>query len=69
MNPASAEKLNRRIVSQKFEEIKKLYDELDISNTYGKLYNVDEKGCRLTVHNQQTVLAQKGVHKFAPKMA
>lgn len=72
MNPARAQKLNRPIVSQHFEEIRKLYDELDILTHPEKLYNIDEKGCRLTVHNQQTVLAQKGarrVHLIAPEHA
>lgn len=28
-----------------------------------KIFNVDQKGCRLTLHHQQTVLAQKGTKR------
>lgn len=72
MNPARAQKLNRPIVSQHFSEIQKIYDELEIITHPQRLYNIDEKGCRLTVHNQQTVLAQRGarrVHLIAPEHA
>ncbi|KAK9687118.1 hypothetical protein QE152_g36692 [Popillia japonica] len=35
-----------------------------------RIYNVDEKGCRLTLHHQQKVLAKKAakrVHLVAPE--
>ncbi|CAG9833889.1 unnamed protein product [Diabrotica balteata] len=41
---------------------------MDILDKPERIYNVDEKGCRLTLHHQQKVLAQKGarrVHVFA----
>lgn len=60
MNPARAQKLNKHIVEQHFLEIKKIYDELDINEHPERLYNIDEKGCRLTIHHQQKVLAEKG---------
>lgn len=72
MNPARAQKLNKPIVQQHFQEVKKLYDELDIPNHPERVYNVDEKGCRLTIHHQQTVLAEKGnrrVHMIAQEHA
>lgn len=72
MNPARAQKLNKPIVQQHFHEVKKLYDELDIPNHPERLYNIDEKGCRLTLHHQQTVLAEKGnrrVHMIAQEQA
>ncbi len=34
------------------------------------IYNMDEKGCRLTIHHQQNVLARKGakrMHFIAPE--
>lgn len=47
-------------------------DDLDIKNKPQHVYNMDEKGCRLTIHHQQSVLAQKGVkrvHMVAPEHA
>ncbi|KAL0871502.1 hypothetical protein ABMA27_005220 [Loxostege sticticalis] len=72
LNPGRAQKLNKPIVIQHFEEYKKIYEELDIGNQPQRLYNMDEKGCRLTIHNQPVVLAQKGakrVHMIAPEHA
>lgn len=44
LNPARAQKLNKTIVSQHFEEIRKLYDEFDLHDHPEKIYNMDEKG-------------------------
>lgn len=60
MNPTRAQKMNKLIVKQHFEEVKKLYQELDIIAHPERLYNMDEKGCRITVHKQNIVLAGKG---------
>lgn len=72
MNPGRAQKLNRPIVARHFQKVKDLYEELDSLQNPQRLYNMDEKGCRLTIHHQQTVLAQKGarrVHLIAPEHA
>ncbi|XP_049881771.1 uncharacterized protein LOC126377842 [Pectinophora gossypiella] len=72
MNPARAQKMNKPIVKHHFEEVKKLYEELDIIAHPERLYNMDEKGCRITVHKQNVVLAEKGnkrVHLVAPEHA
>ncbi|KAJ0180927.1 hypothetical protein K1T71_003012 [Dendrolimus kikuchii] len=72
MNPARAQKLNKPIVEEHFQTIKQLYNELDIPQHPERLYNMDEKGCRITLHKQQTVLAEKGskrVHLIAPEHA
>lgn len=72
MNPARAQKMNKPIVKHHFEEVKKLYEELDIIAHPERLYNMDEKGCRITVHKQTVVLAEKGntrVHLVAPEHA
>lgn len=72
MNPARAQKLNKPIVQQHFQEVKKLYDEINIPNHPERVYNMDEKGCRLTIHHQQKVLAEKGnrrVHMVAQEHA
>ncbi|KAG5874075.1 hypothetical protein JTB14_033424 [Gonioctena quinquepunctata] len=57
MNPARVQKMNH---------------ELDSKDKPQSIYNMDEKGCRLTIHHQQTVLALEGskrVHLVAPKHA
>lgn len=72
LNPARAQKLNRPIVAQHFQEVKKIYDELDLHYHPERIYNMDEKGCRLTIHSQPTVIAQKGakrVHMQASEYA
>ncbi|CAH0719105.1 unnamed protein product, partial [Brenthis ino] len=72
MNPARAQKMNKPIVKNHFEEVKKLYEELDIIAHPERLYNMDEKGCRITVHKQTVVLAEKGntrVHLVNPEHA
>ncbi|CAH2091012.1 unnamed protein product [Euphydryas editha] len=63
LNPARAQKLNRTIVAHHFNKVRKLYDELDLHYHPEKIYNMDEKGCRLTLHHQQTVIVQKGVKR------
>lgn len=63
MNHARAQKLNKPIVMKHFEAVKKIYDELYICNHPERLYNMDEKGCRLTLHHQQKVLAKKGTKR------
>ncbi|XP_046978393.1 uncharacterized protein LOC124544043 [Vanessa cardui] len=63
LNPARAQKLNKTIVTHHFNEVRKLYDEFNLHYRPEKIYNMDEKGCRLTLHHQQTVIAQKGVKR------
>lgn len=72
MNPARAQKLNKAIVEQHFKAIREIYDDLNIDENPERLYNIDEKGCRLTVHRQPQVLAEKGsrrVHLIAQEHA
>lgn len=72
MNPARAQKLNKIIVDKHFKAIREVYDDLNIDQHPERLYNVDEKGCRLTIHGQQKVLAGKGsrrVHLIAQEHA
>lgn len=63
MNPARAQKLNKFIVNDHFENLKDIYDKFDLNDHTERIYNMDEKGCRLTVHYQQSVLAQKGAQR------
>ncbi|CAB3262426.1 unnamed protein product [Arctia plantaginis] len=72
MNPARAQKLNKHIVDKHFKAIREIYDELNIDQHPERLYNVDEKGCRLTIHRQKKVLAGRGsrrVHLIAQEHA
>lgn len=70
MNPARAQKLNKFIVKDYFDKLKGVLQELDLMDKPERIYNIDEKGCRLSLHHQQTVLAKKGakrVHLVAPE--
>lgn len=72
LNPARAQKLNRYIVDDYFTKLGNLLTRTGLKNRPEKLYNMDEKGCRLTLHHQQRVLAEKGtrkVHLVAPEHA
>ncbi|XP_046975196.1 uncharacterized protein LOC124541384 [Vanessa cardui] len=64
MNPSRAQKLNKFIVSDHFDKLKNLREELHIENRPECLYNMDEKSCRISLHHQQTVLAQKGIKRL-----
>lgn len=63
MNPARAQKLNKFIVDDHFKRVNEVYGNLDLKSHPERLYNMDEKGCRLTIHHQQTVLAKKGAKR------
>ncbi|KAL7635492.1 UNVERIFIED_CONTAM: hypothetical protein RMT77_014561 [Armadillidium vulgare] len=59
MNPARAQKLHKFIVDDHFKRLSEVYDNLDLKSHPERIYNMDEKGCCLTIHHQQTVLAKK----------
>ncbi|RXG68808.1 hypothetical protein Avbf_01756 [Armadillidium vulgare] len=59
MNPARAQKLKKFIVDDHFKRLSEVYDNLDLKSHPERIYNMDEKGCCLTIHHQQTVLAKK----------
>lgn len=72
MNPARAQKLNKFIVEDHFTKLTKIFDEMNLHQNPQNLFNMDEKGCRLTIHHQQQVIGQKGtkrVHLVAPEHA
>ena len=60
MNPARAQKLNRFIVNDHFSKLEKILGVNNLRASPEKIYNIDEKGVRLTLHHQLTVLARKG---------
>lgn len=60
MNWARAQKLNPFIVKDYFTKLSTIMDEFDLKNSPHKIFNLDEKGCRLTLHHSQSVLAAKG---------
>lgn len=53
-------RLNKEIVSDFFDLLKKTLIELDLCDKPQLLYNVDESGLQLTYSSSQLVLAQKG---------
>ena len=72
MNPGRAIKLNKHIVEDYFNKLKVVMENNDFFRKPRCRYNMDEKGCRLTLHHQQSVLAQRGakrVHLVAPEHA
>lgn len=73
MNPARAQKLNKTIiVDDYFKKVEQIINELDIKSNPQNLFNMEEKGWGLTIHHQQSILAQKGtkrVHLVAPEHA
>ena len=72
MNSGRAAKLNAHIVKDYFDKLKRVMEEYDLFDKPHLIYNIDEKGCRLTLHHQQQVMAQKGakrVHLVAPEHA
>lgn len=48
MNPARAQKMNRFIVNDYFTKLKAVITRLELFDKPGDIYNMDEKGCRLT---------------------
>ena len=72
LNPARAQKVNKYVVNDYFEKLKEVLLKLNLINKPERVFNMDEKGCRLTLHKQQQVLARKGekrVHIVASEHA
>ena len=72
MNPARAAKLNRFIITDYFTKLETTLEELNLLTRPDRIYDMDEKGCRLTLHHQQKVVSAKGrkrVHVVAPEHA
>lgn len=63
LNPARAQKLNPFIVEDHFTKLQNILTEMDIIDKPERIYNIDEKGCRLCLHSEQMVLAQKGARR------
>lgn len=63
LNPARAQKLNPFIVNDHFKKVKVLYDKHGFLMSPEKIFNMDEKGCRLCLHGGTKVLAQTGTKK------
>ena len=63
MNPARAQKLNPVIVNDYFSKLESVLAKLDLKSCPQNIFNMDEKGVRLTLHHQQTVLAKKGAKR------
>ncbi|VEN46250.1 unnamed protein product [Callosobruchus maculatus] len=60
LNPARAQKLNKTVVSDYFAKLKKILEDNDIMNKPERIFNIDEKGCQLTLHKSPEVLAERG---------
>lgn len=60
LNPSRAQKVNKFIVDDHFTKLEEIMRSLNIMEHPERIYNIDEKGCRLCLHHQQKVLAAKG---------
>lgn len=69
INPARAQKLNKCIVEDYFETLKRIFIDLDLMDKSERIYNVDDKCFILSFAHQQSVLAKgaKRVHLVAPE--
>lgn len=63
MNPARAAKLNRFIVTDYFKKLKEIMIKLEVIQNPQRIFNIDEKGCRLNLHKSQKVFARRGVKR------
>ncbi|KAJ8946188.1 hypothetical protein NQ318_001700 [Aromia moschata] len=59
MNVARAQKLNPAIVQDHFSKLGTVLSDLKLKNSPQYIYNLDEKGCRLTLHHAHKVLAER----------
>nr|XP_022903948.1 uncharacterized protein LOC111416214 [Onthophagus taurus] len=64
MNIARAQKLNPTIVQDHFSELDTVLRELNLKHSPQFIYNLNEKGCRLTLHHAHKVLAEKEEHRI-----
>lgn len=72
MNPSRATKLNPSIVNDHFQKLRDILIENQLMDGPELIYNIDEKGVRLTINHQQNVLARRGakrLHLVAPEHA
>lgn len=70
LNPARAQKLNRFIVNDHFKRLHDAMIETGVLDQPHRIFNIDEKGSRLTLHHPQQVLAKTGarnVHIVGPE--
>ncbi|KAJ8896305.1 hypothetical protein PR048_001649 [Dryococelus australis] len=63
LNPGRTSKLNCYIVKDYFAKLRDVMLEWDVADKSNLIYNVGEKGCKLTLHRQQQVFARKGVKR------
>lgn len=60
LNPARAKKLNKFIVNDHFETLKKVLTDNQLFHSPEETFNMDEKGGRLYLNKDPKVLAKKG---------
>lgn len=63
LNPGRAQKLNQFIVADHFAKLKEIFIKYDFFQFPERVFNMDEKGCRLHLHKDPRVLAQKGASR------
>lgn len=63
VNPGRAAKLNKHIVDDYFKTLRNVMLEVGVMQSPGRIFNMDEKGCQLTLHKPPKVYARKGVKR------
>ena len=64
INPAHAQKLNRFVIKDYFVKQTQVLKDLSFFDQPHRIYNLDKKGCRLTLHHRQTAITEKGRKGF-----
>lgn len=60
LNTDRAKKLNKFIAADQFGKLKEIFSKYDFFKFAERVFNMDEKGCRLHLHKDPRVLALKG---------
>lgn len=63
VNPARATNLNKFLVDHYFDTLTQAMTEMGVMGKPHLIFNMDEKGCQLTVHKEPVILIRKGIRK------
>ncbi|KAJ2949421.1 hypothetical protein O0L34_g15337 [Tuta absoluta] len=63
LNPARAQKMNKVVVGDYFNKLRKVLEDNGLLNSPERIFNIDEKGCQLNLHKTPQVLAERGTKR------
>lgn len=58
-----AQKLNRVVVRDYFNKLKETLTQHDVIDKPERIFNVDEKGCQLSLHHQPQAPSERGKNR------